>query len=259
MLIKAILIGLVSAYGKFDYQLGTLYCFRPIVLGPLVGLILGDLKSGIIIGANIELMFMGAISVGAYIPPDVNVGGVLGTAFAISMGKGPETALALAMPIALLSLAIGNFLNAVLPVFLKVADDSAAKGSIKGIELCHWGYGMVFVVETFILVFSAFYFGADVMQNILNSIPQVFIDGMSIAAGILPAMGFAMLMNMILNKKLIPFFFLGFLLSSYLHMPVLGVTIAGVILIVEKFGLLEGRRPAAVGEYGGEVDSDDDF
>lgn len=41
MLTQAILIGLIAAFGKFDYQLGTLYAFRPIVLCPLVGLVLG--------------------------------------------------------------------------------------------------------------------------------------------------------------------------------------------------------------------------
>ena len=32
MLVQAILIGLIAAFGKLDYQLGTLYAFRPIVL-----------------------------------------------------------------------------------------------------------------------------------------------------------------------------------------------------------------------------------
>ena len=69
MLPQAILIGLIAAFGKFDCQLGTLYAFRPIVLCPLVGLVLGDLQSGLAIGASLELLFMGSISIGAYVPP----------------------------------------------------------------------------------------------------------------------------------------------------------------------------------------------
>ena len=65
MLTQAILIGLIAAFGKFDCQLGTLYAFRPIVLCPLVGLVLGDLQSGLAIGASLELLFMGSISIGA--------------------------------------------------------------------------------------------------------------------------------------------------------------------------------------------------
>ena len=48
-----------------------------------VGLVLGDLHQGLVIGASLELFFMGAVSIGAYVPPDTIVGGVLATAFAI--------------------------------------------------------------------------------------------------------------------------------------------------------------------------------
>ena len=75
MLVQAILIGLIAAFGKLDYQLGTLYAFRPIVLCPLVGIVLGDLQSGLAIGASLELLFMGSISIGAYVPPDECIGG----------------------------------------------------------------------------------------------------------------------------------------------------------------------------------------
>ncbi|MFR7798693.1 MAG: PTS sugar transporter subunit IIC, partial [Collinsella sp.] len=54
MLTQAILIGLIAAFGKFDCQLGTLYAFRPIVLCPLVGLVLGDLQTGLAVGASLE-------------------------------------------------------------------------------------------------------------------------------------------------------------------------------------------------------------
>ena len=92
MLTQAILIGLIAAFGKFDFQLGTLYAFRPIVLCPLVGLVLGDLQSGLAIGASLELLFMGSISIGAYVPPDETIGGVLACAFAIQLGQSTEAA-----------------------------------------------------------------------------------------------------------------------------------------------------------------------
>ena len=40
MLVQSILIGLIAALGALDWQLGSLYAFRPIVLCPLVGLCL---------------------------------------------------------------------------------------------------------------------------------------------------------------------------------------------------------------------------
>ena len=36
---------------------------RPIVIGPLVGLLLGDLHTGVIIGASLEAVFMGVVNI----------------------------------------------------------------------------------------------------------------------------------------------------------------------------------------------------
>ena len=88
MFVQALLVALVAAFGSLDTALGTSMLQRPIVLGPLVGIVLGDVQTGLIIGANLELLFMGAISIGAFIPPDVVTAGTLATAFAISTGSG---------------------------------------------------------------------------------------------------------------------------------------------------------------------------
>ena len=127
MLVQAILVGLVGAFGCLDYQLGTLYAFRPIVLCPLVGLVLGDLQTGLAVGASLELLFMGSVSIGAYVPPNETIGGVLACAFAIQLGQGTETAIALAMPIAVLSLTFDNITSALFPVFVDMADKFALK------------------------------------------------------------------------------------------------------------------------------------
>ena len=260
MLVKAILIGLVSAWGVLDYQVGTLYTFRPLVLSVIVGAILGDVHQGIIIGANLELLFMGAISVGAYIPPDVNVGGVLATAFAISMGKSVEAAVALAMPIATLALGISNILAAVTPVFLKIADKGAEEGNYKKVVFTHWLMGTITVVEKFLLVTFAFHLGADKIQSLLDFIPQFILDGMGVAAGMLPAMGFAMLLRMIVSKRLIPYFVLGFVLISYANIPVLGIALIALIIVAIKFGFLEDKPMMATAEGNAqEVDDDEDF
>lgn len=74
----ALLLGLVGAFAIYDYAIGTNYIFRPLVTGVLVGIVMGDVRQGTIIGASLELMFMGAVSVGAYIPPDIVTGGISG-------------------------------------------------------------------------------------------------------------------------------------------------------------------------------------
>lgn len=199
---------------------------------------------------------MGAVSIGAYIPPDSIVGGVLATAFTISTGSGTEAALALAMPIGLISLAIGNFLNVFNSIILKWTDKYAESSKYNGIVLTHWLIGLLNTARRFFLIFFAFYFGVENMQTFIDAIPEVIINGMDAAAGLLPALGFAMLMRMILNKQIVPYFFLGFVLSAYVGMPVLGVAIIGVILVLVKFDFLSPKVALSNGTTQ-EVEDDD--
>lgn len=254
----SLLIALVAAFGTFDYQMGTTYVFRPITLGPLVGIILGDVKSGLIIGANLELVFMGSISIGGYLPPDVIVGGVLGTAYAISQGGGVEVALAFAMPIALLSQAIGSLFDIISVFALRWADDGATEKNLGKIKWTHRFIGIITVLRRAVLVFLAYYIGVDYVEVILNRIPDFVMTGLEAAAGLLPALGFAMLLRMIYKKELVPFFFIGFVMAAYLKMDVLGIAIVAIAYVLIKFNML---KPAVASE--GVLDNggsdDDDF
>ena len=259
MLVQSILIGLIAALGALDCQLGTLYAFRPIVLCPLVGLVLGDLQTGLAIAASLELLFMGSISIGAYVPPNETVGGVLACAFAISLGESTEAAIALAMPIAVLTLSLKNIIHALDPFFVDMAERFAEKGNLKGIYAIHFLLGgMIGCTLYFVLCASAFYMGVDAVKGLLNMVPQFVIDGFGVAANILPAMGFAMLGRLVLTKQVMPYFFLGFLITSYAGVPVLGVAVAAIIIAVVKFDLLNGGT-SATPALATEGDDDDDF
>ena len=83
---------------------------RPIVIGPLVGLFLGDLHTGVIIGASLEAVFMGVVNIGGASAAEPGIATAVGTAFAIMLGKGSEVALTLALPIGILGLQIKTFL-----------------------------------------------------------------------------------------------------------------------------------------------------
>ena len=60
-MLQAFLLGCVAFIGKCDLATGTNMIQRPIVLGSLVGLILGDLQTGIVVGATLELAFLGLL------------------------------------------------------------------------------------------------------------------------------------------------------------------------------------------------------
>ena len=255
MIVQAILLGCIAFIGKCDLATGDCLIQKPIVLGPLVGAVLGDVESGIKIGAFLELAFIGSQSIGAFIPPNVIVGGVLETAFAITTGRGAEVAVTLAYPIALLASVIDNFMfTTVRPMLGKLADSYAEKGNLRAVGMVHMGTGFLTCAILAVLVAAGFLVGSSAIENVVNSIPEVITNGLTIATGLLPALGFAMLAQMIMNKKVVAFFFLGFLLSAYMGVPVVGIAAFGVLAAMIKVDF-KGNDTVQT-EMGG---ADDDF
>lgn len=172
-MLQAILLALVAMLGNAEYLFGTCLLSRPLVMGTLTGIVLGDISMGVTLGATLELAFMGAFSVGASIPPEMISGTVLGTAFAITTGTGAEAALALGLPIASLVLIFKNLsMVFILPMFVHKADKYAAVGNYKGVERMHL-LGGFFGVNLIIgvIVGVSFYLGSPVIQGILDMIP----------------------------------------------------------------------------------------
>src|SRR3984885_3548197 len=142
-------------FGHSEDFLGTTLLSRPLVLGPLVGLVLGDVTQGAIIGATLELIFMGNIKVGAAIPPDVITGGVLGTAFAILSGKGPASALALAVPISILPEMVLSGLCVFSPLYSNGFERYKDEGASRKLELLHVFSGLLKPVLMGLIAFLA--------------------------------------------------------------------------------------------------------
>ena len=202
-MLQALLIGLIVFMGKADYFIGTAMVGRPLVLGPLVGIVLGDIPMGVKIGFELELIFMGMQAIGASIPPDMIMGSVLGTAFAITTGNGVETAITIAMPAAILSAFVVNlFYGVITPLMARSADKYAAADNDKGISLIFLSNGFLFDLTFGVIAFAAFLFGGDAVSALVAAIPSWLTVGISIAAGILPALGFAQLISMIISENM---------------------------------------------------------
>lgn len=250
---ETLLIAAIALLGYCEYFLGTQMIQRPIVMGTLVGLALGDLQNGLIIGASIELVFMGVASIGAAIPPEVTAGGILGTAFAINSGAGPAVALALALPIATVGLLAKNCIYILIrPVLAHKADRYAEEGNARGVEMMHYMSTFIFVIIMTSIVTLSFQLGSGAVKLFLNYVPDVITNGLTIATGLLPAVGFALLARMVMSRKVVPFFFLGFVIAAYLKIPVLGIAVLGVIVALIIVGNVNNISMEA-------VESDNDF
>ena len=95
------------------------------------------------------------------------------------------------------------------------------------------------------------------MKKFVEATPAVITNGLTIATGLLPGIGFAMLAQMIMNKKVVPFFFLGFVLSAYFKLPVVGIALLGLIIIFTTIDFTTKKTQLATAVV--EEDDDDDF
>nr|WP_236895373.1 PTS sugar transporter subunit IIC [Clostridium beijerinckii] len=86
---------------------------------------------------------------------------------------------------------------------------------------------MLFFLSTFIPTFLAIMLGANAVTALINSIPKIILEGLGIAGSLLPAVGFALLMDMLLSKKMAVFFFIGFLLAAYAKLDITAIALFG--------------------------------
>ncbi|HZK65519.1 MAG TPA: PTS system mannose/fructose/sorbose family transporter subunit IID [Puia sp.] len=250
-MITFLLITLIAVFGHSEDFLGTTLLSRPLVLGPLVGWALGDLQQGIIMGGTLELIFMGNIKVGAAIPPDVITGGVLGTAFAILSGKGIAIALALAIPISILAEMLLSGLFVFRSVFNKYFMVYAEEGNYRKVQRLHILSGLLKPLLMGLITFLALQLGSQMMKTFLDAIPHWVNAGLQVAGNMLPALGFALLMNLMFNKRVAPYFFLGFMLAAYLKLPVIAIGGLGLIIALLVTRSRPGENPQENNEEDG--------
>ncbi|MDD2964988.1 MAG: PTS sugar transporter subunit IIC [Bacteroidales bacterium] len=231
MFVQAVLLGLVACLGVMDGRwLGITMIDRPLVMCSLVGLVLGDLQAGVLIGASLELIFLGNVAIGAATPPDIVTGSIVACAFGILSGEGTEAALTLAIPIAVMASYLGVLVRIINAQFQHIADGFARKGDSKSVARIHVAAAPLYMISVFVPVFLSIMFGSDAVSAILNAIPVKITDGLKIASSLLPALGFALLINMMISKKLTPYFALGFLIAAYSGIDLIAVALIATCL-----------------------------
>jgi mannose/fructose/N-acetylgalactosamine-specific phosphotransferase system component IIC len=234
-LFQALLIalGYYLSQGPWLFGLGFFTIYRPLAAGLIVGLILGDPAKGTLIGAAINLIYLGFISAGGSIPGDPALAGWVGTTLALAGGLDYGQALALAVPIGLLGTVIWNFRMTGDVAFLHYADRRAEEANIGEVARANWLYPQVWLfVITFIPVFLAANFGTQFVVDIINSLPIWVLNGLAIAGGVLPAIGIAMNMRFIFRGAVIPYFFLGYTLyvASKGSISIVIIGVIGLVL-----------------------------
>ena len=144
-----------------------------------------------------------------------------------------------------------------------MADKHAANGNIKGIQNCAiWWPLLVNFVTKFPIMFVMIYFGTDVIEAVLNVLPEWVMNGLSVAGGMMPAIGFAILINVIAKRSILPFFFLGFFIVEIFGVSALQLACLGIPMVVAVVLMSRDSEEAvvrhALQSVRSDADDDDD-
>lgn len=230
MVLQGILIALIASLVYMESRIGGQHMLdRPIIIGPLIGLVMGDFQTGLIVGGELELVWMGLVGIGTSTPPDVVVGSALATALTINTGADYQTTLALAIPIALLAQIVAIGVGILNTTFAHYADRQVEKGNWNGIVVGNWTGSFFYFASKFILIFVGYVVGGDIITSLVENIPSIVQAGLGQSGNLLPALGVAMLMQLTFDKKYAAFLFLGFALVAFFNISTIGASVIGGI------------------------------
>ncbi len=225
-IIEAVLIGLWTGICWSGMLLGT-YTFRSLVLATGVGVILGDIPTGLTIGAIAELAFMGfGVGAGGTVPPSPLGPGIVGALMAIRGGIAPETAFTLSIPFAIAFQFIQTALYVIMSGNHEAAKRAIKAGSFGKFRLIANSTLILFIVFGFILGFTSA-ISSDVISGFANKLPKEILSSLQLAGKMLPAIGFATILSVMSKKELIPFMLIGYVASAYMKLPVMAIALIG--------------------------------
>lgn len=216
-----------------NYLTGQSMMERPLVVGLVTGILMGDMKTGILMGAALEAVFLGNVNIGGVIAAEPVTATTLATTFAIISHAETKAAITLAIPIGMLAAFVVMFLkNVLMNVFAPALDDAARENNQKKIVALHYGTWALYYLIISAISFLGVLLGSGPVNALVENIPAKLMNGLSAAGGLLPAVGFAMLMKLLWDNKLAVFYLLGFILTAYLKLPAVAVAVVGVVICV---------------------------
>lgn len=244
--ITILLIAVVALLAGMEGILDEFQFHQPIVACTLIGLVSGYLEEGIILGGSLQMIALGWANIGAAVAPDAALASV---ASAIIMVKGLggatdaqtviDSAIAVAIPLSVAGLFLTMVCRTLAIPIVHFMDAAAEKGNFRGIEIWQIIAILMQGVRIAIPAVALCYIPAEAVQAALEAMPAWLADGMSIGGGMVAAVGYAMVINMMATKETWPFFALGFVVACISEITLIGLGVIGVVIALVYLGLKE--------------------
>ena len=242
--ISVILIVVVAFLAGMEGILDEFQFHQPLVACTLIGLVSGQLGPCVILGGTLQMIALGWANIGAAVAPDAALASIASAIILVMGGQGEagvDTAIAVAIPLAVAGLFLTMVVRTLSVACVHRMDAAAAKGSFGGVEawhiiaICMQGLRIAIPAAALLAI------PTSTVQGFLESMPAWLTDGMSIGGGMVVAVGYAMVINMMATREVWPFFAIGFCLAAIsdltlIALGAIGLSMALIYLTLSESG-----------------------
>lgn len=224
IIIVAFLAGMGGVLDEFQFH-------QPLVACTLIGLVTGDLLPCLVLGGTLQLIALGWANIGAAQSPDAALAAVASAIILVLSGQGQQgvgSAIAIAVPLAVAGLLLTIICRTISTAFVHFMDAAAKAGNFKAIDfwqivaICLQGVRIAIPAALILAI------GAGPIHALLASMPLWLTGGLAIGGGMVVAVGYAMVINMMAAKEVWPFFILGFVIATVSQITLIGLGAIGV-------------------------------
>lgn len=279
-ILQAALLGLFACLASLPGMGGTTFgnytLGRPLVAGLVVGLILGDVTTGVIVGAAIQIVYIALVTPGGTVSADVRAVSYIGIPLAVLSIKGlgispgstqaQQLATSLGAAVGTLGTVLFYMTATINLAWQHIGWKAVEKGDLHKLYLVNRGLPWIsHIICSFIPAFVINLLGSNMVNVIKAYLPM---DGLAMKTlftlgSLLPAVGIAILLKQIVTKPahFLSFFF-GFTLCA-----VMGLNLVSAALVAAFFALItyniqviatKKNRIAAQTSAGQTTDDDDE-
>lgn len=243
-IVQIILVIIVAFLAGVEGILDEFHFHQPVVACTLIGLVTGNLVPCLILGGTLQMIALGWANIGAAVAPDAALASVASAIILVLGGQGEAgvaSAIALAVPLAVAGLLLTIICRTIATAFVHFMDAAAKQGNMRKVEIWHVIAICMQGVRIAIPAALILAIGAAPISSLLNSMPAWLTDGLAIGGGMVVAVGYAMVINMMATKEVWPFFVIGFVVAAISQLTLialgaLGVALALIYLNLSKMG-----------------------
>ena len=219
-----------SYMSVFVHSVNLLF-YQPLTVCLLTGLVMGDVRTAMIVGATIQPLFLGQTQAGWVVTNDGAASGIFTAAVCIQTGMDIKSAMALSMAVGLTMSQLTTIRMTVGSIWTTLTEKYISERQYKKIWRSVAIYPALFKVLLYWIPMTvALYFGASNIGFFVNGLPQWLQNGLGALGSLMPIVGMCVVVTNIGKKGYIPFFYAGFILSAYSGIGGIGIAIVGVLV-----------------------------